>query len=106
MCKYFNGIRIRNILRKYKYHPYKAQCHQEIFAVDKKRRNAFCYEMQERVNNDRRFLLLICFTDECAFTLNNELNLQTTQNRKLNIPTRTRYPQKINIWAGIFYNNF
>jgi hypothetical protein len=30
LCK----TRILNILRKYKYHPYKTQCHQQIFAID------------------------------------------------------------------------
>jgi hypothetical protein len=75
LCK----SRIQTILRKYKYHPYKAQCHQEIFAVDEESRSAFCYEMQERANNDRRFLSAICFTDECTFTLNNEPNVQNTR---------------------------
>jgi hypothetical protein len=106
LCK----SRIQTILRKYKYHPYKAQCHQEIFAVDEESRSAFCYEMQERANNDRRFLSAICFTDECTFTLNNEPNVQNTrywaqENPRVNISTRTQYPQKINIWAGIFNNN-
>jgi hypothetical protein len=39
---------IWNIFRKYKYHPYKAQCHQKIFAVGEESRSALCYEMQER----------------------------------------------------------
>jgi hypothetical protein len=99
LCK----SRIQTILRKYKYHPYKAQCHQEIFAVDEESRSAFCYEMQERANNDGHFLSAICFTDECTFTLNNEPNVQNTrywaqENTRVNISTRTQYPQKINIW--------
>jgi hypothetical protein len=106
LCK----SQIQTILRKYKYHPYKAQCHQEIFAVDEESRSAFCYEMQERANNDRRFLSAICFTDECTFTLNNEPNVQNTrywaqENPRFNISIRTQYLQKINIWAGIFNNN-
>jgi hypothetical protein len=106
LCK----SQIQTILRKYKYHPYKAQCHQEIFAVDEESRSAFCYEMQERANNDRRFLSAICFTDECTFTLNNEPNVQNTrywaqENPRFNISIRTQYPQKINIGAGIFNNN-
>jgi hypothetical protein len=51
----------------------------EIFAVDEESRSAFCYEMQEHANNDRRFLSAICFTDECTFTLNNEPNVQNTR---------------------------
>jgi hypothetical protein len=59
--------------------------------------------------NDRRFLSTICFTDESTFTLNNEPNVQNTrywaqENLRVNIPTRTQYPQKVHIWAGIFNN--
>jgi hypothetical protein len=75
LCK----SRILNILRKYKYHPYKAQRHQHIFAVDEKRRSAFCYQIQERANKDCRFLSAICFTGECSFTLNNKPNVQNTR---------------------------
>jgi hypothetical protein len=66
---------IRNILRKYKYHPYKAQCHQEMLAVDEESKSVFCDEMQVCANNGRRFLSPICFTDECTFTLNNIIML-------------------------------
>jgi hypothetical protein len=59
--------------------------------------------------NDRGFLSTISFTDESTFTLNNEPNDQNTrywaqENPGGNIPTRTEYPQKIHIWAGIFNN--
>lgn len=45
--------------------------------------------------------------DECTFTLNNEPNRQNDrywydENPRINLATRTQYPQKINIWAGIF----
>lgn len=100
---------VRNILKRYKYHPYKIPCHQEIFQMDEERRNAFCEEMQERANQDPNFLSSICFTDECTFTLNNEPNTQNTrhwaqENPHISFSTRTQYPQKINIWAGIFNN--
>jgi hypothetical protein len=50
-------------------------------------------------------------TDESTFTLNNEPNVQNTrywaqENPRVNIPTRTRYPQKIHIWARIFNLTF
>jgi hypothetical protein len=104
LCK----SRILNILRNYKYYPYKTQCHQQIFAVDEESKSEICYEMQEHAN-DHPFLSTICFTDESTFTLNNEPNVQNTrywaqENLRVNIPTRTRYPQKIHIWAGIFNN--
>jgi hypothetical protein len=70
----------------------------------KKVRSETCYEIQERAN-----VSTICFPDESTFTLNNEPNVQNTrywsqENPRVNIPTRTRYLQKIHIWAGIFNN--
>jgi hypothetical protein len=77
--------------------------------VSNKLKKVICYEIQERAN-DHRFLSTICFIDESTFTLNNEPNVQNTQywsqeNLRVNIPTRTQYPQKIHIWPGIFNNN-
>jgi hypothetical protein len=94
-------------LKKHKYHSYKYQNHQELLEGDEERRSLFCFEMMERANNDRYFLQNICFTDECTFTLNNEPNIQnyrywSTQNEHRLACTRTQYPQKVNVWAGIF----
>jgi hypothetical protein len=77
---------------------------QITIAVDEESKSETCYEIQERAN-DRRFLSRICFTDESPFTLNNEPNVQNTrywaqENPRVNIPTRTRYPQKIHIIKG------
>jgi hypothetical protein len=55
------------------------QCHQEIFGVDEESRSALCYKMQESTDKDRHFLLAICFTGECTFTLNNESSVQNTR---------------------------
>jgi hypothetical protein len=78
------------------------------FALDEESKSETCYEIQERAN-DRSFLSTICFPDESTFTLNNEPNVQNTrywaqENPRVNIPSRTQYPQKIPIWAGIFNN--
>ena len=59
------------------------------------------------INMDRDFIRNICFTDECTFTLNNEPNVQNyrywdKENQHRYVTTRTQYPQKINVWAGIF----
>lgn len=94
-------------LRKHKYFPYKYQKHQELREGDEERRTAFCFEVMERANNNRDFLKNICFTDECTFTLNNEPNVQncrywSQENEHRLVHTRTQYPQKINVWAGIF----
>jgi len=93
-------------LKKYKYHPYKYQKHQELREGDEFRRAEFCFNVMERANNDRSFLRNICFTDECTFSLNNEPNSQNLRywsktNQHRFVETRTQYPQKINLWAGI-----
>lgn len=97
----------QRILRHYRYKSYKIQCHQELFPWDLESRSEFCENVMERANDDRNFLLNICFSDESSFTLHNEPNRQDTrywaqQNPHNVVATRTQYPQKVNVWAGIF----
>lgn len=100
---------VDRILRKHKYQPFKIQCHQELRYGDEERRQTFCEIMQQKANQDEHFLSSICFTDESTFTLNNEPNTQNTrywsiENPRQVVATRTQYPQKINILAGIYQN--
>lgn len=95
------------ILKRHKYFSYKYERHQELRDGDEIRRQEFCFDMMERANMDREFLKNICFTDECTFTLNNEPNHQnyrywSKENQHRFVETRTQYPQKVNVWAGIF----
>lgn len=97
---------VHKILKKHHYRSYKYQCHQELLPGDMERRAEFCYTIMEKANEDRNFLRNVCFTDECTFTLNNEPNAQNcriwaTQNPHNYLETRTQYPQKLNVWAGI-----
>lgn len=93
--------------KKYKYRSYKYERHQELREGDEERRSNFCFDLMERCNIDRNFLENICFSDECCFTLNNEPNIQnfrywSKKNEHQFVSSRTQYPQKINVWAGIF----
>lgn len=95
------------ILKRHKYFSYKYEKHQELRDGDEIRRQEFCFNVMERANMDREFLKNICFTDECTFTLNNEPNVQncrywSQENQNRFVETRTQYPQKVNVWAGIF----
>jgi hypothetical protein len=54
-----------NILRKYKYHPYKTQCHQQIFAVDEESKSETCYEIQERA-----IVMIVAFCRQFASQTN------------------------------------
>jgi hypothetical protein len=69
--------------------------------------------MQEMANEDENFLSSIILFYRwmyiSTFTLNNDPNNQNTgylsqENPRINLTTRTQYPQKINVWAGIFNN--
>lgn len=96
----------QKILKKYKFHSYRYPHHQELLPQDVGRREEFCYSMMEKANEDTNFLRNICFTDECTFTLHNAPNNQNcrmwaTQNPRLCVETRTQYPKKVNLWAGI-----
>ena len=95
---------VLHTLKKHKYFSYKFQKHQELREGDEERRMAFCFEVMERANNNRDFIRNICFTDESTFTLNNEPNIQNwrRENEHRLVHTRTQYPQKVNVWAGIF----
>lgn len=98
---------VLRILQKHHYHSYKYERHQELLQGDEERRSNFCFTLMEMSNNNREFLRNICFSDECCFTLNNEPNVQnfrywSKENEHRYVSTRTQYPQKINVWAGIF----
>lgn len=95
------------ILKDSKYKSYKIKCHQDILERDYEPRAEFCQSMMERANNDRNFLHNVCFTDEATFTLHNKPNTQNCrqwaqENPHNLVATRTQYPQKVNVWAGIF----
>jgi hypothetical protein len=69
--------------------------------------------MQEMANEDENFLSSIILFYRwmyiSTFTLNNDPNNQNTrylsqENPRINLTTRTQYPQKINFWADIFNN--
>lgn len=101
---------VLRILRKHGYKSYKFSCHQEILPRDADVRNSFCEQMFNKCNEDENFLRRICFTDECTFTLNGEPNKQihriwSIENPHEQVFTRTQYPKKVNVWAGILGHN-
>lgn len=100
---------VMRILKKHRFHAYKIQRHQELLPGDYEDRQTFCEIMMEKSNTDPDFLSSVCFTDECTFTLNNEPNPQNVrywaqENPRHFVTTRTQYPRKINVFAGIFRN--
>lgn len=94
------------ILKKHKFHPYKIKLVQELNEDDNDRRLEFCEIMSNNLLNNGNLLYNICFSDECTFFLNGEVNRHNCRywsdtNPHLFRETRTQYPQKLNVWAGI-----
>lgn len=97
---------IFKILKEEGYKSYKFENHQELFPRDCESRSSFCEIMQTRINDDPDILSRICFTDESTFTLHRDVNPQnyrywSRDNLHLFRETRTQFPQKVNVWAGI-----
>lgn len=101
---------IRRILKTNHFHPYKMHFTQELLVDDPDRRLEFCEKMCEKVIRDPHLLRHICFSDECTFFLNGKVNTQNVRfwcdsNPHLFTTTKSQYPQKINVWAGILGDN-
>lgn len=100
---------VRKALRLHKFHPYKMQILQQLFDDDFDRRIEFCEIMTDSINANRNLLHNICFTDECSFFLNGNVNKQncrywSDENPKHFREGHTQYPEKVNVWAGILGN--
>ncbi|XP_050307733.1 uncharacterized protein LOC126744391 isoform X2 [Anthonomus grandis grandis] len=101
---------IQRTLKAHKFHPCKIHLVQELYEDDFDRRSQFSKIMSERIINDPNFLFNTCFSDESSFFLNGLVNRHTCRYWSDNNPrvyreVHTQYPQKLNVWAGIFGDN-
>lgn len=97
---------VLRILKKRGYKSFKFENHQELNVYDAENRINFCEKMFEIINRNEIFLRKILFTDESTFIKHGEPNSQNcrywaTKNLHRYHSTRTQYPQKVNVWAGI-----
>lgn len=102
----YSECRVRQILHKYKFKPYKLQSHQELLDNDEERRNTFCEIMLQKTVGNDNFLKNICFTDESTFYLHTQPNKQNSRvwsnsNPHKFVSTHSQKSKKVNIWAGI-----
>lgn len=98
---------VRKILKSIHFHPYKIHLVQELNEDDPDRRLEFCETMMNRIDAQPNFLYNILFSDEATFTLNGEVNRHNSRywsdsNPAWMLENHTQYPQKVNVWAGIF----
>ena len=100
---------VRKALKLHKFHPYKMQIHQQLYDDDFDRRIEFCETMTNFINENQNIVQNICFSDECTFFLNGNVNKQncrywSDENPRVFREGHTQYPQKVNVWAGILGN--
>lgn len=98
---------IQRILKKHKFHPYKISLVQELNEDDNDRRLQFCETMSDRIINNPNLLFNVCFSDECSFFINGTVNRHNCRywsdnNPRLFHEVHTQYPEKLNVWAGIY----
>lgn len=95
-------------LKHLKFHPYKIHLHQELNEDDFDRRLEFSELMMERINQNPNFLSsLLVFSDEATFQLSGKVNRHnfrywSDENPHWMLEAHTQYPQKLNVWAGVF----
>lgn len=100
---------VHKILTKHKFHPYKMSLVQELNEDDPDRRLQFCEDMMPRIENDPNLPFNIVFSDEATFQLSGNCNRHNCRYWSDSNPfwmreSKTQYPQKINVWAGILNN--
>lgn len=98
---------IRRILKAHKFHPYKIHLVQELNEDDFDRRLEFCEIVSERIINNPNWLFNICFSDECSFFVNGNVNRHncrywSDENPHVFHEVHTQHPEKLNVWAGIY----
>lgn len=94
------------IMKMNKFHPFKIRLVQEINEDDPDRRLQFCEYFSEQLIINPNLLYNTCFSDECTFMLNGQVNRHNCRywsdtNPHLLHETHTQVPQKLNVWAGI-----
>lgn len=98
----------QRLLKLHKFHPFKIRLIHELNNEDDPdKRLQFCEEMEAMVAADPHLVERICFSDESSFFLNGVVNryncrFWSTENPHEGRETHTQYPQKLNVWCGIF----
>jgi Helix-turn-helix domain (DUF4817) len=100
---------VNRITRKYNYHPYHLELHQELHGNDFQNRIDFCNIMLQRCRENYNFLSVILFTDEATFKSNGMVNRHNMHYYETNNPHwmkeitfQNRW--SLNVWCGIINN--
>lgn len=101
---------VQRVLKSEKFHPYKIKMLHTLTEDDPDRRTEFCEWLTRSIERERDFLKRICFSDECTFFLNGNVNKQNVRywsdtNPHIFREGHTQFPEKVNVWAGILGNH-
>jgi len=97
---------VQKLLHKNNYRAFKVSTSQILLEDDYFRRLEFCENMLNRIHQYPEFLSNVLFCDESTFHLNRSHNKSivrywSRKNLRVNIPTRTQFQQKLNVWTGV-----
>lgn len=97
---------VSRILKKYNYHPYKIQLHQELSENDYGKRVEFCMWVLDKVADDENFLNSVLFSDECTFHNNGTVNRHNFHYYSDSNPHQfgiihNQHRWSVNVWGGI-----
>ena len=101
--------KIGDILKHFRYKPYKFRPVQNLTEENKRQRVEFCREMLARINRDPVFLTKILFTDEATFTTAGMFNRKNkhfwaTDNPQKKQVTKIQGRKSFHVWCGILGN--
>lgn len=97
---------VRRILKKFKYHPYHIELHQELYEDDFLRRITFCNWMLNKIREVPDILSKVLFSDESTFKNNGIVNRHNMHYYASENPHWVRHVDNqnrwsVNVWGGI-----
>lgn len=97
---------VSRTMRKYKFHPYHIELHQELHEEDFPRRVTYCQWLRGQIAVNPNFLKTIMFSDEATFRSNGAVNRHNMHYYATENPHWVREVQhqnhwSVNAWCGI-----
>ena len=100
---------VNRTTRKYKYHPYHIELHQELHNQDFQLRVTFCEWLLRKIEINPNFVNYIMYSDEATFKSNGAVNRHNMHYYATENPHWVREVQhqnhwSLNVWCGIHNN--
>lgn len=97
---------VHRTLKKYKFHPFKIQLHQELQPQDFQTRQIFCMWAINKIDQDDSYIMRVLFSDESTFHKNGVVNRHNSHyyaDENPHIMRIGNHQQRwsLNVWGGI-----